>query len=176
MKRWKSALLFLISAWASRKICRTLLSRPPRGWSKIKVSSLLSRSSKITDSPSRAPEFKRYSEYSPRNGRVITPSKVSKRASCSLSVSIIHVRFASESGYGTVAVWSFATITPASPKKCSAYLYFLFIIVCYCAPLWGRADLYCFYYRSTTIIIYCPNVKGLWTQWKKSDPGFQSQT
>ena len=42
------------------------------------------------------------------------------------------------------------------------------IIVCCCAPSWERTGLYCFYYCATTIIIYYPNVKGLWTKRKKS--------
>ena len=46
------------------------------------------------------------------------------------------------------------------------------IIVCCCVPLWERTDYYC----ATTIIIYYPNVKGLWTKRKKSDLRFQDQT
>ena len=67
--------------------------------------------------------------------------------------------------------------TPAPARKRSARGYLLFpIIVCCCVPSWERTGLYCFYYHETTIIIYYPNVKGLWTQWKKSDLRYQSQT
>ena len=67
--------------------------------------------------------------------------------------------------------------TPAPARNFFANPKSLFpIIVCCCVPSWERTGLYCFYYCATTIIIYYPNVKGLWTQWKKSDLRFQSQT
>ena len=113
----------------------------------------------------------------PISGRESTLCKSCNTCACSSLLEFLHrlspsSQFSSQGNPSEPNSW-----TPAPARNFFANPKSSFpIIVCCCVPLWRGTGLYCFYYCATTIIIYYPNVKGLWTKRKKSDLRFQSQT